>query len=1457
MSLEQTIVWTALPHGVIESGGEKRLRLSLVASPRLRTDMGDKLKYFKEHFLDWPATVRAMKFELQFSPGPIVSKVRRIIPEDSSEEKFPSSELWSKIFNGDTYVRPYEFPAMEDKLIYSYPVGNVAGFIKKLYSATAVFAGETYPANSAILNPETFGAIVNHRGENNFRTAVQVGGIQPAKESEKLKAIMTAPTRLKGGARGKPATNNAVPPSAPDTAFDFFQFQNFHQVHSKQDPEFETTDAHGVKGYRQGKYHRLPAAIPKPKLDFHQVIGSFGDYPMLQRMLGLVIDVEIPLDGVPETSGALQSVQVIPHYPASIPAPHPTDIKAKTYYVLSLGKHIFKPRPREVSPEFNVHGLFNINEMFQEQRVYHIEQMDLDGAVFKAMNFAYTLYYSMQRRTADSPEESSIPSLTTGGISVSRTGSAYRLSTLFQGASNTNAALPAEPSFFAEDVIRGYRMDVHDNTTNAWRSLYQREGTYKIGGDELKLLDEGFTQLATGSSADGSSPDLYLHESFLRWDGWSLAAPKPGAAMDNEGATQPSDNLNPPNADYPVHPTFKAYKGSLPKLRLGRKYRLRIRGVDLAGNSAAFNEMAPDDKYFKYAHAIYTDPIKPTDFSAATDELLFNRFEPIISPAVVLKQDIKSIPEGCPVSDKYADASGPNGVGSAGESIERIVIRTYNDEPTKNTTDTPEKSRRHFAAPASSVTMAELYGRLDVDLSSPDSKGKLLDQQKLLIKKADAKFDQTPAAKAGDPIIAIYPIDKNDAIAEIPYLPDPGAKGVSFVNLPGVAKGKRLDFSKDDTLPSSPALPMALPTPAADSVTLLDFKPGSDWYDPKTIQLLLTDGTTAGNKPPQLSSDGRSLTVYLPKAEVIEVPFASILSNADLENMGIWRWLADIKPELKLLPYLRRMALDGRHWMITPHRKLVLVHATQKPLAAPAYTDLKPSKYLGDTYATLYDSIKIHGKSTSKVDIKAEWTMWVDDLRDPGPKKIAASAHVAEIKVEDVTLPTLDLHHQHNLGDTKFRRINYTAIATTRFREYFPAKITADEKNIQRNSNDALADGKYVAPNPLNILNSARPDIPKLLYVVPTFGWDRKSATKGAYSKRTGGGLRVYMDRPWFSSGDDERLGVMIWTGPFKDIEDKNKPFVTQWGTDPIWLTGGTTTAPSEASFPRHREVKYDVTLDELADHSKTLEYLQLVIGSTYFTDLAATDAKQTKGTQTTTTTTTGGGRAFKKLNEKPLNLKDIKFVEKPNYSIIAKMMKPTLAVVGHDVMYDADRQLWFSDIEIDTGTSYFPFVRLALVRFQPNSVEDAFISRVVLADFAQLTPDRNLAVIFDPANPKLIVVAVSGITYTNSSAEQRGSQVEVSIETRRPDVMDPAEDLGWAQVPDATFELTALVNEQGIGVWTGIVTLPEPRGSRPFRIVVKEFERFASDKDENPMVNRAKQIKGDRRVVYAETVEI
>src|SRR5690606_3234501 len=78
-------------------------------------------------------------------------------------------------------------------------------------------------------------------------------------------------------------------------------------------------------------------------------------------------------------------------------------------------------------------------------------------------------------------------------------------------------------------------------------------------------------------------------------------------------------------------------------------------------------------------------------------------------------------------------------------------------------------------------------------------------------------------------------------------------------------------------------------------------------------------------------------------------------------------------------------------------------------------------------------------------------------------------------------------------------------------------------------------------------------------YVVPTFRWERSSSANAATQQATrhGNGLRVWLDRPWFSSGDGELLGVILFGDDkrFTDIPPAMQPLVTQWGLDPLWDT--------------------------------------------------------------------------------------------------------------------------------------------------------------------------------------------------------------------------------------------------------------------------------------------------------------
>ena len=103
---------------------------------------------------------------------------------------------------------------------------------------------------------------------------------------------------------------------------------------------------------------------------------------------------------------------------------------------------------------------------------------------------------------------------------------------------------------------------------------------------------------------------------------------------------------------------------------------------------------------------------------------------------------------------------------------------------------------------------------------------------------------------------------------------------------------------------------------------------------------------------------------------------------------------------------------------------------------------------------------------------------------------------------------------------------------------------------------------------------------------------------------------------------------------------------------------------------------------------------------------------------------------------------------------------------VGHQVSYDDahGRRLWYCDIQMDMGEAYFPFVRLALARYQPQSLPNAHLSRVVLADFMQLAPDRAASITFDPMDPTSVQLAVNGLTYTGPGTATMTATLEMQV---------------------------------------------------------------------------------------------
>ncbi|CAA9215086.1 MAG: hypothetical protein AVDCRST_MAG76-320 [uncultured Acidimicrobiales bacterium] len=1431
MTLSQEMVWTALPNGL---GPDGKPRLSAMLTPRLRVTGQDppRLDSFPD-FLDWPESVNASTFQV------LVDGQTGAIP--ASRESPPAdSGLWEMLFAATTLVRPFRFKDFALRNIRSFPIAGVMSYLSGIYREIARFSPADLPlvgeGGEGTLKRlvDDLGSVLGH-----YRLPHGPGALQRLRRTDpdRLKALVVGGSGRRFHALdGAFADSRVVDPGADPGAFhfasqaamDFYQAHRFYDRPEMIQPYMEERDT-----------TKIPAPPKVPTLDFHQMLSILGDYPVLLRRLGLVVDLVV--DHLEPPSGVLRLA----------PSPGPVPQFAGSTTVLTPGtryqrtatsfRAASKPEGDLADGMLRLEGAHDRFEGMAEPVRFHLVQTDADGAALKLVNMASELLSvhgenSVMGVSFDTPDRAGLPALRSAGVALIKTDRASALAARLLEEQARAGTDVGDLVHHADHLLRGYRLDVRDED-GIWRSLCRRKGSYRVhlpsGGTfdvsppDQPIVDEGYVKSASATSADDKDSDLYLHETLCRWDGWSVVAKRPGRtilpseSVDRLTQDEKIERYQPQlETEFKLETGFIPVEGSLPRLRFGRRYAFRARAVDLAGNSVGFDD--PDD-----AHA--------------SEPLIYNRFEPVPPPAIV-----------------------PRAKFGEGESVERMVIRSdFDQTATQYAAVNPAyqpSNDRHVVPPKTSQLLAETHGCFDAAFG-PDGQpgpefikaareaGTLKDAEGSVMVAGAVPPDASAEAVA----TGAYLINTSPVMA-LPYLPDPMSRGVAFRGLPG------------------------------ESLSHCDFS--GDWPDLAPLVLRIAEkpgGVLDGDchvtfDPPGTDVDWneteRVLTVFLGKADVATVRYSSGLPEGGLDVMAVWqRWLAESDDADS------EMAQTGGHWMISPFRELVLVHAVQRPLCPPSVR-LRSMRGPGDTFAEVFGKAFLSVKSTGQLDLHASWSDEVDSLSQTAPQTLEGRGHVVSVRVErgvaepepwaeeppgaDGTLPVPGEggmgfpgddsradRVKHEFGDTKHRWVNYRLTGTTRFREYFPASVTADAAAITRQGPDVR----------VNIRSSARPDAPRVLYVVPSFKWTSSQVgPKWTTLSRTrgGGGLRVWMSRPWYSSGEGEKLGVVL--APSGALPTAMTKLVSRFGIDPAWDSALPGTALQAKHFANSVDHDDSVTLDE-------------------------------------TTGTDQSGAA--------------------------------VGVVAFEPEYDEDRRLWFCDIDLvaKSSPSYFPFVQLVLARYQRDSVGPGLkVSRVVQTDFAQLLPPRTLTVSFrgattldvtlygpapdgpysnrvevtlehhdgetpgdlgwervtpapDRPNPVVLSDGMPDVSWippdipslfrsrdslirSNERFRARGGRIisrhnlPMIEEARIPEVIDvdPSVVKGVGDVPVITL--------QGYELWSGAVELPPDQAALgPLRLVVREYEHFAADDDTGRLDTdeREPHIHGlfADRVVYADIVEL
>jgi hypothetical protein len=1121
---KQTIAWTLLPRGLSSDGTQ--FLFSALVTPRLMSSVSPPTLSLFPDWTDWPSTVASATFTLQPSGAPATVV--------SAE---PNSAAWRAMFPTATPVESFTWQSFAGRRVWSYPAGSVRDYLVSAYTNVLTQFPTSEPANKSLVDyvgpsvqsPVAAGIIGTVAFGQRF--ASSPGNNPPDTEDQAVadvEAAMAAP-------------NYAVPPGYtwPVNArgrYETLQAKLFHQTRTPVPAGTAYSDL---------------TPPPVPSFDFHQAVSFVSDHPALQRLFGLVVDLQAPVGTWAATGFWYLGVSWTPALGASA---------TKQAFPNSLTDSSFLPAPRTSS------SVVKGGALQLQTSKFSVQEFDVDGASQKVLATARTLWNRAQGYLASPgiPQTSTVPSLRGGGIGVSWSGLASQLAKASGGTftfqDQLNHAVSTTPvksiTLGSEDVTRGWRVDVYDTGSGRWYQLCARQagasGGFLIGSPPgspypVPAGDEGFVQLAPTGDASGSSSDLWLQETIFRWNGWSLIAPRPGMQLAQDPqAPDPlaSDPGNPAATNIPISITYAVPPGTLARLRYGHAYRFRARAVDLAGNSLPFDSSGT-----------------AASLAVATKPVTYRRVEPVLPPHLLDHDPL-----------------------TPGESTEILVIRSNYDIPDSSVVPT----QRHLAPPPMSVLMAEEHGLLDAStgLPNPSTYSMLA-----------ARDGQNFSGGSADPNARgqlYYPTDD----VGVPYLPDVLARKAALNGLPGTAgstaatlisfastagpwpnaRSFRLKLTAGSAAPVPPstadgsALTVSLPKGTQATVTLSSAMASADlalvalweWAPPSfrtsankalatqgqiwmlspNRTLLFVHAVRQPNTAPGLSADFAA-TRLNPGDTTAAVTGSAAVDSASTDRVDVLAdWKEPVDDGTNADPVMPQPFSADLGHVDAPDdaSNSVVLGAAGTPLV----------QHFGDTkrHDVSYQAVATtryakYFNETAAVALNGTTPTSLPGLLGFG----VAPGTVAVVDPSGSPTYTEGTDYSVDYPNGTVARIATGSIpdGATESVTYVPAPVT-------RSSLENEPGGRLIT-----IPSSANPIKPSVRSVLPGWSFDTSSSTGSESSSRQGGLVRVYLDRPWWSSGPEEVLGVVL------NIDSGD--VTTGYGSDPAHPTGSMAEA-TRSDFP-------------------------------------------------------------------------------------------------------------------------------------------------------------------------------------------------------------------------------------------------------------------------------------------------
>lgn len=1038
-----SVMWTTLPDGYAP-GTTGTLKLSVMASPRiadLRSSLGDSA------LLTWPQFVADLPdLFVQTKGSPDLILATKVGP-------VPDLDLWQEMFSGTTKVITRGGQDLPPQI-----TASPASLVRAHESLRTV---RRAAADQRTIDPDGRVRMAGNRALDIVR-AIHGLDTDPAARRRRAETLDEEMTRLRA------AGDEHAALAAPFAAY--------------------ARALRGNPASEQARAARPLAAVPPIQLaDFHQVLGLLLTHPHLARAVGLRIDLTIPA-----FTGA-RSIRVVGpngqpiNGERQIPQPFSRveAVPARRQFTMAAGPG---PAPEVIGGMLAVAG----------NPDYLVTTEDVVTQSLQLVAQSTTLA-SAALRDGGGALDDPLPARSDLGVTIARRDrpAAVITPSLQRSAALHHTLTTETPSsqaleLFSEDVTSGFRLDVSRNS-GPFRSLMTRQVRTTVGTRTLPpVQDEGRIEAFTGVEQPDEQgiPRLIAGEEVASWDGWSIAVPRPGLKVETQPSAPVRAAAVPPVTmpGYGIRTEISAVPGTVERLRFGDTLGLRLRSVDLAGNSVAPEAVDP---------AQVLPPIQ------------YLRTQGASSPTVVLRR-------------RY----------SPGESLHHLVVRS-----TDGIQEGPA-CERHLAPPNVSQALAERHGMFDAALGNNRGNQGIRDEMLAIARREAGSFlDPTVPGPDGTPrpAVGIAVVTNDTRHPARPARAGPTQRRLRHPRHrpPPAALPRRSDRGR--------GVGHRLPRHLRPGRRLLR---RHRWPDVQPIRLVVRPTTKLRPDPSAevVNDAGRP-------ALVLHVPlgFDGTVELSSSIRAGILRHLDTQGAAAKIV-------VTGQLPELSPRQPLSIVHAVRVPaeppqiVGAPAITMVEgAASYTGSTV------VATHAPTTAQVDVEATWT----ERADPGTGPLVEDERVLRIgsaTVEKFGGGTVSVPLRHVLGDGRHRRITLTPWATTRFREYY-RPVADGDRSRQRPA---------TAGTPVSIKNRSRPIPPVVDSVLPLFSWSRKVLTTGPFAglrshERETVGLRVWLRRPWLTSGEGELLGVLTPSGWTRPVGPRSRSSASRCSSTP----GGTCGSPT------------------------------------------------------------------------------------------------------------------------------------------------------------------------------------------------------------------------------------------------------------------------------------------------------